>query len=45
MPMLGLGTVYLRDPNHIKIAATKVGYKMLDCAMIYGNEKMVGDAL
>lgn len=47
MPILGFGT-FLAKPNEVKDAvkvALKVGYRHLDCARIYKNEKEIGEAL
>ena len=47
MPLLGLGT-WKGEPDklHAAIAcAMKSGYRMIDCAAIYGNEKCIGSAL
>lgn len=47
MPQFGLGT-WLARPNEVYdaiIHAVKIGYRHLDCAYIYKNEKEVGQAL
>ncbi len=47
MPSLGLGTWQLspEDCSSIIPEALKRGYRHLDCAAIYGNEREIGDAL
>lgn len=43
IPSIGLGT-YALSP-HLVAAAIKLGYRHLDCAHIYGNEKQIGEVL
>ncbi|CAJ0933686.1 unnamed protein product, partial [Mesorhabditis belari] len=47
MPILGLGT-WQSSPEEVKNAAKeaiKAGYRLIDTAMIYGNETQIGEAL
>ncbi|XP_052723928.1 NADPH-dependent aldo-keto reductase, chloroplastic isoform X5 [Vigna angularis] len=47
IPSVGLGT-WLAEPGvvaHALATAINVGYRHIDCAQIYGNEKEIGDAL
>ncbi len=48
MPMLGFGTFRINDPNQCEesvIAAINAGYRLIDTAEAYGNERYVGNAI
>ncbi len=47
MPALGMGTWKLNDPNTPQIVrdAIALGYRHIDCALTYGNEKIVGEGM
>jgi diketogulonate reductase-like aldo/keto reductase len=47
IPTIGLGTWQLNGSTGVNITkeALKLGYRHLDCALIYGNEKEVGEGL
>lgn len=45
IPSIGLGTVGLMKAESIEKAVMENGYIYLDSASMYGNEKMVGEAL
>lgn len=48
MPLLGFGVFQVPDPAQCETAvsqALEVGYRLIDTARSYGNEKAVGDAL
>ncbi|KAH8667012.1 aldo/keto reductase [Xylariales sp. PMI_506] len=47
IPTVGLGT-WQSEPNEVKkavVTALKAGYRHIDAAAVYGNEKEVGDGL
>ena len=45
IPVLGLGTWQLNGATGSRITeqALRLGYRHLDCALIYGNEREVGE--
>lgn len=50
MPAIGMGTFGSDSVDAIKVAAAvkgglEVGYRLLDCASVYGNEKEIGEVL
>lgn len=48
MPLLGFGTFQITDPALCRdcvLQALKAGYRLIDTAACYGNEKAVGEAL
>lgn len=47
MPRLGFGTLYLNDELGINSVADAIslGYRLIDTATVYGNEKAVGDGI
>lgn len=44
MPLLGLGTYSINDVATF-IEAIKIGYRLIDSAQMYGNEKVVGESI
>jgi diketogulonate reductase-like aldo/keto reductase len=42
IPMVGFGCYQIKTPEPF-YAALKHGYRHLDSAVVYGNEKMVGE--
>lgn len=47
MPILGFGTLYLNDELGVESVADAIslGYRLIDTATVYGNEKAVGDGI
>ena len=49
MPTIGLGTYQLSNPDvHVEVmykAIVESGYRFLDCATMYKNEELVGQAI
>jgi diketogulonate reductase-like aldo/keto reductase len=48
MPQLGLGTFQATAKGEVKAAvkaAVRAGYRLIDCAAGYGNQKEVGEAI
>jgi diketogulonate reductase-like aldo/keto reductase len=47
MPLVGLGTWKIEKPvcADVVYTAIKVGYRLIDCASDYGNEKEVGEGI
>lgn len=45
--MLGLGTAHLKGEDGINamVEAIRIGYRMLDTALLYGNQSEVGEAI
>lgn len=45
MPLLGLGTSRISDPKLAVETAIDVGYRLIDTARFYKNEKQIGEAI
>src|SRR3954467_959002 len=47
MPSLGLGAwdMYGREAEQAVLDALKIGYRLLDTATLYNNEKEIGDSV
>ena len=47
MPILGFGTLYLNDELGVRCVsdAISLGYRLIDTAAVYGNEKAVGGGI
>ncbi len=47
MPILGFGTLYLRDELGVRCVADAIslGYRLIDTATVYGNEESVGGGI
>jgi 2,5-diketo-D-gluconate reductase A len=45
LPAVGFGAWQLQDPERAVLDAVEVGYRLIDTASIYGNERQVGAAI
>ncbi|HYJ65469.1 MAG TPA: aldo/keto reductase, partial [Parafilimonas sp.] len=47
MPMLGLGTwdIYSKEAEQATLDALEIGYRLIDTATLYRNEKEIGNAV
>ena len=45
IPMIGLGIYQLNDEDVIVKAIDEIGYRLIDTAIMYGNEKILGRAI
>ena len=48
IPCIGFGTYQIRKKSEIENAikiAYNTGYRLFDTATVYGNEKLIGDAI
>lgn len=43
IPVMGMGTVQLKNLSEIINAGVKIGYKLIDTAVNYGNEEEIGN--
>lgn len=44
LPLIGLGTYSITDPGLVR-RALELGYRHFDCALFYGNEKVIGEGI
>ena len=44
-PKIGFGTYKTSDVGHVVSKAVDVGYRMFDCAAVYHNEHLIGQAI
>jgi diketogulonate reductase-like aldo/keto reductase len=45
IPFLGLGTWEIRNADEVVYEALKVGYRCIDTAVLYGNERLCGEGI
>ena len=45
IPSIGLGTYHMNDKQTVKQAIKELNYRLIDCASMYKNEEMIGEAL
>src|SRR6266498_996181 len=47
MPLLGLGAwdMYEKEAEQATLDALEIGYRLIDTAAMYGNEKEIGNAI
>jgi len=45
MSCIGLGTYHMNHKQTVKTAIIDLNYRLLDCASMYKNEEMIGEAL
>lgn len=45
LPLVGIGTYALKDPKEQVVNAINAGYRLIDTALDYDNEELVGEAI